>query len=37
VATTAPVGFDGNSSPFELALSSTPLETRTASGTDLPG
>jgi hypothetical protein len=37
MATTAPLGFDGNSDPFGPALSSTPVGTRTASGTDLPG
>ena len=36
VATTAPLGFDGDSSPFELGLSSTPLGTRAASETDRP-
>ena len=36
VATTAPLGFDGDSSPFEPGLSSTPLGTRAASEKDLP-
>ena len=36
VVTTAPLGFDGSSSPFELALGSTPIGTRTARETDLP-
>jgi hypothetical protein len=35
VATPARVGFDGDSSPVGLALSSTPIDTRTARGTDL--
>ncbi len=34
MATTAPLGFDGDSRPFGLALSSTPIGTRTASETD---
>jgi len=37
LATTAPVGFDGDSRPFGLGLSSTPIGTRTACETDLPG
>jgi hypothetical protein len=37
MATTAPLGFDGDSSPFGLGLSSTPVGTRTARETDLPG
>ncbi len=34
MATAAPLWFDGNSSPFGLALSSTPIGPRTACGTD---
>ncbi len=37
MATTATLGFDGNSSPFGRALSSTPIAARTACRTDLPG
>ena len=37
LATTAPEGFDGLSSPFGLGLSSTPRVALTACGTDLPG
>ena len=37
LATTAPVGFDGVSSPFGLGLSSTPVGARAARETDLPG
>ena len=35
MATTAPLGLDGDSSPFGLGLSSTPVGTRTARETDL--
>jgi hypothetical protein len=37
VVTTSPVGFDGFSNPFGLGLSATPVGTRTARETDLPG
>jgi hypothetical protein len=37
MATSAPLGFDGGSGPFGPGLSSTPVETQTASETDLPG
>jgi hypothetical protein len=36
MATTATVGFDGDSGPFGPAFSSTPLAARAASEIDLP-